>query len=122
MNTRIFGEGKDLIILHGLYGSGDNWLSFARQIPSGFRIHLPDQRNHGNSPHDTDHSYHAMVADLKIYIEANNIVSPIIMGHSMGGKTAMLFSVLYPEINFPFNCIGHFASWLCRAYKSFRFN
>jgi pimeloyl-ACP methyl ester carboxylesterase len=98
LNTRILGEGKDLIILHGLYGSGDNWLTFARGLAENYKVHLPDQRNHGNSPHSPDHSYQAMVNDLAEYIETHNISSPIIMGHSMGGKTAMWFSILHPQI------------------------
>lgn len=98
LNTRILGEGKDLIILHGLYGSGDNWLTFARNLAENYKVHLPDQRNHGNSPHSPDHSYKAMVNDLAEYIETHNISSPIVIGHSMGGKTAIWFSILHPEI------------------------
>ncbi len=96
--TRIVGEGKDLIILHGLYGSGDNWLTFARQLAENYKVHLPDQRNHGNSPHHPDNSYKAMVSDLMEYIDDHNISSPIVLGHSMGGKTAMWLSILHPEI------------------------
>ena len=98
LNTRIIGEGSDLIILHGLYGSGDNWLTFARQLAGNFRIHLPDQRNHGNSPHHPEHSYKAMVGDLVEYISEQNIQHPVILGHSMGGKTAMWLSITHPEI------------------------
>lgn len=98
LNSRILGDGKDLIILHGLYGSGDNWLTTGRQLAFDFRVHLPDHRNHGNSPHNSDHSYKAMVNDLIEYIQENNISSPIILGHSMGGKTAMWLSILHPEI------------------------
>lgn len=98
LNTRILGEGEDLIILHGLYGSGDNWLTFGRQLAGSFRVHLPDQRNHGNSPHHPDHSYKAMVADVVEYISEYNIDSPIVLGHSMGGKTAMWLSIQHPEI------------------------
>lgn len=98
LNTRIIGEGKDLIILHGLYGSGDNWLTVGRRFAENYRVHLPDQRNHGNSPHHSDHSYKAMVDDLKEYIDTHKISSPIILGHSMGGKTAMWFTINYPDI------------------------
>lgn len=98
LNTRILGEGKDLIILHGLYGSGDNWLTTGRQLADQYRVHLPDQRNHGNSQHDADHSYKAMVMDLVEYISDHNIKRPIILGHSMGGKTAMWLSIIHPEI------------------------
>jgi pimeloyl-ACP methyl ester carboxylesterase len=98
LNTRIIGSGDDLIILHGLYGSGDNWLTFGRLLADNFRIHLPDLRNHGNSPHDPDHSYNALVSDLVEYIAEYNIQNPIVLGHSMGGKTAMWLSVLHPKI------------------------
>lgn len=98
LNSRILGEGPEMIILHGLYGSGDNWLTVARQLAGNFKIHLPDQRNHGNSPHDPELSYKALVSDIVEYINDNQISSPIIMGHSMGGKTAMWLSVLHPEV------------------------
>ena len=98
LNTRIIGQGKDLIILHGLYGSGDNWLTVARDLAEHFRVHLPDQRNHGNSPHHPDHSYKAMVSDVMEYLTEYNINSPIVLGHSMGGKTAMWLSILHPEV------------------------
>lgn len=98
LNTQILGEGKDLIILHGLYGSGDNWLTTARQLAENFRVHLPDQRNHGDSPHHEDHSYEAMVEDVVEYIGEHTVGSPIILGHSMGGKTAMWLSILHPEL------------------------
>lgn len=97
LNSRIIGDGPDLIILHGLYGSGDNWLTVARQFADHFRVHLPDARNHGHSPHDPELSYKAMVADLIDYLEEHQISSPIIMGHSMGGKTAMWLSILHPQ-------------------------
>lgn len=98
LHTRILGEGKDLIILHGLYGAGDNWLSAGRLLSENYRVHLPDQRNHGNSPHNPSHTYKDMVNDLVEYISENHVEAPIVIGHSMGGKTAMWLSVLYPEI------------------------
>jgi pimeloyl-ACP methyl ester carboxylesterase len=91
------GHGPDLIILHGLYGAGDNWLTVGRQLAAHFRVHLPDLRNHGNSPHETLQSYPAMVSDLVEYMADHRISTPIVMGHSMGGKTAMWLSILHPE-------------------------
>lgn len=98
LNSRIIGEGRDLIILHGLYGAGDNWLTAGRLLAENFRVHMPDQRNHGDSPHDPEHSYKAMVGDVMDYMAGNNIENPVILGHSMGGKTAMWLSVFHPQI------------------------
>lgn len=97
LHTRILGHGPDLIILHGLYGSGDNWLTTGRQLAEHYRVHLPDQRNHGNSPHDARQSYQEMVSDIIGYMADHHVVSPILLGHSMGGKTAMWLSILHPE-------------------------
>ena len=91
------GQGPPLIILHGLYGSSDNWLTFSRMIEDYFEVFLIDQRNHGQSPHSNIHSFQAMRDDLLEFIETNSITDPIIMGHSMGGKTAMFFAVSFPD-------------------------
>ncbi len=93
---RKIGEGQALIILHGLYGSSDNWLSIARQL-SEFSCFLPDQRNHGRSPHMPTNTYEDMVADLLGFVTENKLNKVILMGHSMGGKVAMLFALKYPE-------------------------
>jgi pimeloyl-ACP methyl ester carboxylesterase len=91
------GSGPSLIILHGLYGSSDNWVTIAKQIADKYTVYLVDQRNHGRSPHDNAHSYQLMCADLLEFITDNNIEKTILIGHSMGGKTALLFAALYPE-------------------------
>jgi esterase len=92
------GEGKPLIILHGLFGSGDNWLTLARELAGHYRIYLPDQRNHGRSPWSETFTYDAMSDDLLELMEANRIEQPVIIGHSMGGKTAMRFAVRFPAL------------------------
>ncbi len=94
---RKYGQGIPLIILHGLYGASDNWVSFAKSIEDRFEIFLPDQRNHGRSPHSSDHSFAAMSSDLASFMEECSIDRPLIMGHSMGGKTAMYFAAGNPE-------------------------
>jgi esterase len=94
---RKFGSGTPLIILHGLYGSGDNWFTIGKRLAAMFEIYLVDLRNHGNSPHSKIHSYQSMQEDLYELYNSNNIEKAILMGHSMGGKTAMLFSFLHPE-------------------------
>ncbi|MDG5799714.1 alpha/beta fold hydrolase [Marinilabiliaceae bacterium ANBcel2] len=98
---RKFGtkEGSPvLIILHGLYGSSDNWISLARELESYFTVIIPDLRNHGNSFHSKIHSYEAMADDLYDLLESFPDEKFIIMGHSMGGKVAMRFALKYPEL------------------------
>ena len=93
LNFKKLGEGKPVIILHGLFGSLDNWLSVGKKLAENFEIYLLDLRNHGDSFHDEDFSYEAMAKDLADFIERQNIQNPVIIGHSMGGKVAMKFAV-----------------------------
>ncbi len=97
LNSQIIGNGQPLIILHGLYGSSDNWLSHGKQLSDRFQIHLVDQRNHGHSPHSDEHNYTAMEGDLLQYMDEQQIERAVLMGHSMGGKTAMFFALEHPE-------------------------
>jgi pimeloyl-ACP methyl ester carboxylesterase len=92
-----FGNGPVLIILHGLYGMSDNWIAFARQLADSYTVYLVDQRNHGRSPHNDEQSYLAMSSDLNEFISSENLDKVIVLGHSMGGKTAMLYTVRFPE-------------------------
>ena len=95
----IGGSNKHILILHGFLGSGDNWISVSRKLNDiGFTIHLIDQRNHGRSFHSEKFDYELMCEDLFNYIEYYNVINPILIGHSMGGKTAMRFSLKYPEL------------------------
>ncbi|MAB49443.1 MAG: alpha/beta hydrolase [Flavobacteriaceae bacterium] len=99
LHSNIIGEGKPFVILHGFLGMGDNWKTLAKQFSeSNYQVHLVDQRNHGRSFHSEDFDYELMADDLKAYCEAHNLNDIILLGHSMGGKTAMLFSALYPEL------------------------
>jgi esterase len=90
------GEGPPLIILHGLFGSSDNWIPVAKSISSFFTVYLPDLRNHGNSPHDEIHDYISMSRDLHEFASENGLDKFFLAGHSMGGKVAMTFSSLWP--------------------------
>jgi pimeloyl-ACP methyl ester carboxylesterase len=83
------GQGLPLIILHGLYGSSDNWVTIARELSAKFRVIVPDMRNHGRSPHSPEHSYPAMAADVMELMEDLAIERCMVISHSMGGKTAM---------------------------------
>jgi esterase len=95
---RTLGEGHPLIILHGLFGSSDNWLSQAKKLSEHYRVYLLDARNHGQSPHDAVHNYTAMSQDLLDFIHAHQLSNPYVLGHSMGGKTVMKFLSLFPGI------------------------
>jgi esterase len=92
------GEGKPLVILHGLFGSSDNWMSVTKELALKYKVFVLDARNHGQSPHDPVHNYEAMAADLKEFIEDHKLVKPILIGHSMGGKTIMRFASEYKDI------------------------
>jgi len=95
---RKYGKGgTPLIIVHGLYGSGDNWVSIARDLSKDFEVYVIDQRNHGRSPHSSVHDYAAMRDDLKKLMDAEGIEQAVLMGHSMGGKTVMLFALEWPD-------------------------
>jgi esterase len=97
LHSKILGKGAPILILHGYFGMGDNWKSQANQLAKNFQVHLIDQRNHGRSFHSDDFDYEFMVEDLENYFEFHNLEEAIVLGHSMGGKTAMLFAVEYPE-------------------------
>ncbi len=90
--------GEPLIILHGLYGSGDNWISIAQVLKDHFQVYLLDQRNHGRSPHSEEMNYDLLTEDLHAFFKIHNINRAHIVGHSMGGKTAMWFALKYPQL------------------------
>lgn len=95
---REYGEGQPIIILHGLLGISDNWVGIGRKLAKeGFRILIPDQRNHGQSPHNPVINFYALTDDISEFIEAKNLVRPVILGHSMGGKVAMRYSLENPD-------------------------
>jgi esterase len=96
LNFKKIGEGEPLVILHGLFGSLDNWLTLAKKLGNHFEVYLVDARNHGQSPHSEEFNYDVMADDLYEFLMHHNIVDPIILGHSMGGKTAMQFAMNYP--------------------------
>ena len=98
LHSQIIGKGDPMIILHGFLGMGDNWKSLANRFADdGFEVHLVDQRNHGRSFHDAEFSYESMAKDLLAYADEHQLAEFVLMGHSMGGKTAMLFAAAHPE-------------------------
>jgi pimeloyl-ACP methyl ester carboxylesterase len=93
-----YGEsGPPLVILHGLYGSGDNWVTIARELSARFEVFVVDQRNHGRSPHSAVHDYPSMRDDLKKFLDAEGIDRAVFIGHSMGAKAIMFFAAEWPE-------------------------
>lgn len=99
LHSTILGDGTPLLILHGFLGMSDNWKTLGKEFAdAGFQVHLIDQRNHGRSPHSEDFNYLLMAKDIKEYCDAHNLEKCILLGHSMGGKTAMLAASLFPHI------------------------
>jgi esterase len=97
--SKIEGSGKPLLIIHGFLGMSDNWKTLGTQfVADGFQVHLLDLRNHGRSFHSDEFSYEIMVQDVLDYCQANNLESIDVIGHSMGGKTAMLLAASYPNL------------------------
>jgi esterase len=94
---KTYGEGYPLIILHGLFGSLENWQTLSRVFAKCYRVFAIDQRNHGHSPHDPTMDYAVMAKDLREFMQAQRLSSAYLLGHSMGGKTAMQFALTYPE-------------------------
>ena len=98
LNYKQFGQGEPIIILHGLFGTLDNWQTIAKQLAEHYMVYIIDQRNHGKSPHSDDFSYEIMAEDLKEFMFRHHIYEATIIGHSMGGKVAMRFALDYPDM------------------------
>jgi esterase len=92
------GKGPPLVILHGLYGSSDNWVTFSKRLEDSFTVYLPDLRNHGRSPHDEIHDYDSMSDDLFELVKDLNTGKIFLAGHSMGGKAAAAFALKWPGL------------------------
>ena len=92
------GGGEPLIILHGLFGSGMNWSTLSKFFAQRYEVYLVDQRNHGKSPHDDIFNYDVMAADMAQFFVDHDIESASIIGHSMGGKTAIQLALAYPSL------------------------
>ena len=97
LHYKEIGEGKPLVILHGLFGTSDNWQTHAKKLGEYYRVILVDQRNHGHSPWSEDFTYEHLADDLERLILHLAIDQFTLIGHSMGGKTAMYYSQKYPN-------------------------
>lgn len=96
LHFKQLGCGEPLILLHGLFGSGDNWFGVAPKLAEKFHIFAPDLRNHGHSPHHVEMDYPLMAADVEKFFAAQKIETAHVIGHSMGGKVAMQFALDFP--------------------------
>ncbi|WP_121666759.1 alpha/beta fold hydrolase [Mesonia aquimarina] len=99
LHSNIIGEGRPFLILHGFLGMGDNWKTLAKKFAKeNYQIHLIDQRNHGRSPHTKEFSYQLMAEDIQEYCKTHQLENIVLLGHSMGGKTAMKVAVDFPDL------------------------
>lgn len=99
LHSTILGEGTPLLILHGFLGMSDNWKTLGRQFSEeGFQVHLIDQRNHGRSPHSDDFNYTLLAKDIDEYCKEHHLEKCVLLGHSMGGKVAMLTAGFFPDL------------------------
>ncbi|WP_185873846.1 alpha/beta fold hydrolase [Blattabacterium cuenoti] len=96
--SKIFGNGLPILVFHGLFGNGDNWISFAKKFSKNYQVHLVDIRNHGNSFSSKEMNYDLISKDILKYINHYKLKNIIMLGHSMGGKAVMHFSLSYPLI------------------------
>lgn len=100
LHYKSYGHGgHPLIILHGLLGMLDNWQTQSKKYAeAGFTVYAVDQRNHGKSPHSETFNYAVMAEDVFNFMHEHALRSAHILGHSMGGKTAMQFALTYPDL------------------------
>jgi len=98
LNFKTKGAGKPIIILHGLFGMLDNWNSIGGKLEQQYTVYMVDQRDHGRSDKSTEFGYELLAHDLKNFCDQQGLEKVNLIGHSMGGKTAMTFANIYPEM------------------------
>jgi pimeloyl-ACP methyl ester carboxylesterase len=98
LHFQTYGTGFPLVILHGLFGSSDNWQPVAKKLGERFTVFTVDLRNHGRSPHSEEFSYAIMAEDVCDFLEQRGLSQAHVLGHSMGGKTAMEFALRHPSL------------------------
>jgi pimeloyl-ACP methyl ester carboxylesterase len=97
LHFRAYGTGPPLILLHGLFGSGENWHTVANALSTEMRVYAVDQRNHGRSFHSERHDYASLAADILAFIADQHLAPATLLGHSMGGKAAIQAAAAHPE-------------------------
>ena len=99
LHATVLGEGQPFLILHGFLGMSDNWKTLGNKFAeAGYQVHLLNQRNHGRSPHTPEMNYEVLATDIYDYCQTHNLKNIILLGHSMGGKAAMLAAGKYPDL------------------------
>lgn len=99
LNYKKYGErGRNVVILHGLLGTFDNWQSIANHLSSFCKVYSLDQRNHGRSPHTDEMNYELLAYDVINFLEFHQLKDVVLIGHSMGGKVAMLVALERPDL------------------------
>ncbi len=91
------GQGRAIILLHGLFGSSDNWHHIAMRLAEEFHVFALDVRNHGQSPHSDEMNYPLMAGDMREFMDSHGLETATVIGHSMGGKMAMQFALQFPQ-------------------------
>lgn len=94
---RDYGRGEPVLILHGLFGSGTNWSWIAKRLADAFHVYTLDLRNHGDSPHTPSMDYRQMAGDVVAFMDEHGLDACRLVGHSMGGKTAMMLALIEPK-------------------------
>lgn len=94
---RELGQGQPIVMLHGIFGSSDNWLTQSKILSEKYRTFALDLRNHGQSPHDEAFDYNVMVEDVVDFINSKQLTDAVVIGHSMGGKVAMNLALAHPD-------------------------
>lgn len=103
LNHKSFGTGEPVLIFHGLLGMLDNWKSFARKLSETHKVYIIDQRDHGRSPWTEEFNYDVLAEDINDFMEQQELESAHLIGHSMGGKSVLRFTQLYPDkVKIPF--------------------
>jgi esterase len=97
LHFKEYGAGAPVVILHGLFGSLNNWHSHATALGERFHVFTLDQRNHGSSGHSPEMNYALMADDLHEFIRKHGIAPAMVVGHSMGGRTAMQHALTFPD-------------------------
>ncbi len=97
LHFKEYGLGRAVVLLHGLFGSSDNWHFVALRLAENFHVFALDHRNHGLSPHSAEMNYPLMAADVEKFFVTRGLENAAVVGHSMGGKTAMQFALQFPQ-------------------------
>ena len=99
LNYKEYGLGEPVVILHGLFGTLDNWQGIAKTLSTQYTVFTLDMRNHGRSPHTpAPFNYDIMAEDVATFLQNNWIYEARVIGHSMGGKAAMQLAFSYPDL------------------------